>query len=108
MTPQESPQAATLAANTSGGLYQMYTSTFGNVNFQIAPSMTGKVSNTFSTVPYVSLESIIYAQQISAQTSPVNIVSGQNTGQQNIQGSTTIQDANGLTRMVMGYNQGGF
>ena len=105
---QESQQSQNLAANTSGAMFQMYTATFGNVNFQIAPSMTGKVSNTFGTIPYVSLESIIYAQQINAQVSPTNIVSGQNTGQQNIQGSTTIQDSNGLTRMVMGFSPSGF
>lgn len=105
---QPSTDSQNLAQNTSGAMYQMYSSTFGNVNFQIAPSMTGEVSNTFGIVPYVSLESIIYAQQMQAQVSPTNIVSGQNTGQQNIQGSTTIQDANGLTRMVMGYSPSGF
>jgi hypothetical protein len=105
---QESQSSTNLAANTTGGMYEMYTATFGNVNFQIAPSMTGEVSNTFGTVPYVSLESVIYAQQMQAQVSPTNIVSGQNTGQQNIQGSTTIQDSNGLTRLVMGYAQNGF
>lgn len=105
---QPSQDSQNLAANTSGAMFQMYTSTFGNVNFQVAPSQTGEVSNTFGIVPYVSLESIIYAQQMQAQVSPTNIVSGQNTGQQNIQGSTTIQDANGLTRMVMGYQNGGF
>lgn len=105
---QQDSSASNLAQNTTGSPYEMYSATFGNVNFQIAPSMTGEVSNTFGTVPYVSLESIIYAQQMQAQVSPVNVVSGQNTGQQNIQGSTTIQDANGLTRMVMGYSPGGF
>jgi hypothetical protein len=89
-------------------MFEMYTATFGNVNFAINPSMTGEVSNTFGTVPYVSLESIIYAQQISAQTSPVSIMSGQNGGQQNIQGSYTVTDGNGLPRMVMGYQSGGF
>lgn len=107
MSPQNN-QASNLAANTTGAPMEMYTATFGNVNFQIQPSMSGQVSNTFGVVPYVSLESVIYAQQIQAQVSPTNIVSGQNTGQQNIQGSTTIQDANGLTRMVMGYAQQGF
>lgn len=101
-------QSGTLAQNTTGALFQMYTSTFGNVNFQIAPSQTGEVSNTFGIIPYVSLESIVYAQQIQAQTSPVNVMSGQNQGQQNIQGSYTIQDSNGQTRMVMGYSPGGF
>lgn len=86
----------------------MYSSTFGNINFQIAPSQTGEVSGSFGTIPYVSLESIIYAQQINAQTSPVNVMSGQNQGQQNIQGSYTITDSNGQPRMVMGYSQGGF
>lgn len=107
MQPQNS-QASNLAANTTGAPMEMYTAMFGNVNFQIAPSMTGEVSNTFSTVPYVSLESVIYAQANEAQVYPINIQSGQSQGQQNIQGSTTIQDANGLTRMVMGYNQNGF
>lgn len=105
---QPTQDSTDLAANTSGAMFQMYTSTFGNVNFQVSPSLTGEVSNTFGTIPYVSLESIIYAQQMQAQISPTNIVSGQNTGQQNIQGSTTIQDANGLTRMVMGYSPSSF
>jgi hypothetical protein len=78
------------------------------MNFQIQPSMTGEVSNNFGTVPYVSLESIIYAQQISAQTSPTNVMSGQSTGQQNIQGSTTVTDGNGLPRMIMGFQQNAF
>lgn len=105
---QPSSSNSNLAANTTGDMYQMYTATFGNVNFQIQPSMTGEVSNTFGTVPYLSLESVIYAQQMQAQVSPTNIVSGQNTGTQNIQGSTTIQDSNGLNRMVMGYSPNGF
>jgi hypothetical protein len=107
MQPQNQ-QANNTAANTTGGLYEMYTATFGNMNFAIAPSMTGEVSNTFGTVAYVSLESVIYAQAASAQNSPVNTLAGQNSGQQNIQGSYTIQDGQGLTRMVMGYSPGGF
>lgn len=105
---QPNSQATTLAANTTGGIYEMYTATFGNMNFVISPSMTGEVSNTFGTVPYVSLESIIYSQAANAQTSPVTLLSGQNSGQQNIQGQYTITDANGLPRMVMGYSVGGF
>lgn len=89
-------------------LSQSFMPIFGNMNFQIAPSMTGEVSGSFGTIPYLSLETLIYQQQSTAQTSPVNILSGQNGGQQNIQGSYTIQDSNGLTRMVMGYVPGGF
>lgn len=105
---QPSTESQNLAANTTGGQMEMYTATFGNMNFAIAPSMTGEVNNMFGTVPYVSLESVIYAQQNEAQTSPINIQSGQSQGQQNIQGSYTIQDSNGLTRMIMGYSPSGF
>jgi hypothetical protein len=105
---QPDTSSSNLAQNTNGSPYEMYTATFGNVNFQIQPSQTGEVSNTFGTVAYVSLESVIYAQQMQAQVSPTNIVSGQNTGTQNIQGSTTIQDSNGLNRMVMGFSPSGF
>lgn len=107
---QPGGQNATLAANTANTaqMYQTFTPTFGNLNFQIQPSMTGEVSNTFGIVPYLSLESLIYAQQNGAQIDPGNILGGQSSGQQNIQGSTTIQDGAGLTRMVMGFLQNGF
>ncbi len=105
---QPSSQSQTLAQNTSGAQMEMYTATFGNMNFVLQPSMTGEVSNTFGTVPYMSLESVIYAQQNEAQTSPINIQSGQSQGSTNIQGQTTITDTNGLPRMVMGYSPGGF
>jgi hypothetical protein len=108
MPPAQAQQATNLAQNTTGAPYEMYTATFGNMNFAIAPSMTGEVSNTFGTLAYVSLESIIYAQSITAQTSPASITAGQNSGQQNIQGSYTIQDGQGLTRMVMGFSPDGF
>lgn len=105
---QPNSQSQNTAANTSGAPVEMYTAAFGNMNFQIQPSMSGEVSNTFGIVPYVSLESIIYAQANEAQIYPINIQSGQMQGQQNIQGSTTVQDSNGLTRLVMGYSPGAF
>lgn len=89
-------------------MYQTYTPTFGNIGFQIQPSQSGEVSNTFGTVPYMSLEAMVYMQQMSAQTSPTNVLPGQNTGQQNVQGNYTITDETGNVRMVMGYQRGGF
>lgn len=89
-------------------LQQAYTPTFGNMNFQIMPSQTGEVSDTFGTIPYFSLEALIQMQASSAQLDPGRILGGQTSGQQNIQGSYTIQDSNGLTRMVMGYSPSGF
>jgi hypothetical protein len=105
---QPNSASSMTAANTNGGSMEMYTATFGNMNFAIQPSMTGEVSNTFGVVPYVSVESVIYAQSANAQVDPGRLLSGQNSGQQNIQGQYTIQDSNGLTRMVMGYQPGGF
>jgi hypothetical protein len=96
------------AANTTGGQMEMYTATFGNMNFTIQPSMTGEVSNTFGIIPYMSVESVIYAQSANAQIDPGRVMSGQTAGQQNIQGQYTITDSNGLPRMVMGYSPGGF
>lgn len=102
------PRGKDQTTSTNNAGMEMYTATFGNMNFMIEPSMTGEVSNTFGTIPYLSLESVIYAQANNAQIDPGRVMSGQTSGQQNIQGQYTIQDANGLTRMVMGYSQGGF
>lgn len=96
-----------LGQNLGTEATQAFTPVFGNMSFQILPSETGEVSNTFGTIPYISLENLFQSQQ-ATQISPSNIRSGQSQGQQNIQGSYTIQDSNGLTRMVMGFQQGGF
>jgi len=95
---------ANLAQNMANNslMYASFTPTFGNINFQIMPSPTGKVSNTFGVVPYLSLESLIYQQQMNAQVSPTNIVSGQNSGQQNVQGNMTVTDTLGQLRVSIG------
>jgi len=86
--------------------YATYTPIFGNMNFMIAPSKSGEVSNTFATVSNPpSVESLVYMQQMSAQTMPTSIVSGQNTGNQNIQGAYTVQNAVGTTQVSIGYTQ---
>lgn len=105
---QDSYQTLSQNSPNNSMMYQTYTPTFGNMNFQIMPSQTGKVSNTFGQVPYLSLESLVYMQQMNAQVSPTNITPGQNTGQQNIQGSMTVQDSFGNARLQMGYQQGGY
>jgi len=89
-------------------MYSTFTPTFGNLNFQIIPSQTGEVSNTFGTIPYLSLEALVYNQQISAQNSPSYTLPGQNTGQQNIQGQYTVTDNTGNQRIVMGYSPNAF
>lgn len=106
---QSTAQGQSIAQYSSSGQMELYTATFGNVNFMIEPSQTGEVSNTFGTIPYLPIDSVIYSGATGyAQVDPGTIVSGQMSGQQNIQGQYTIQDGNGLTRMVMGYSPGAF
>lgn len=100
-------QNATNIYANMGAFDPAFTAFFGNTGYQVNPSTTGEVSNTFATIPYVSLETLIKSGG-SAQVDPTTIGSGQQQGQQNIQGSQTITDSNGLGRMVMGYSPGGF
>lgn len=102
MQPMDSPSQIASNMPNQSLMYSTFTPTFGNIMFQIQPSMSGEVSNTYGTIPYLSLESLVYMQQIQAQTSPTNIVSGQNTGQQNVQGSYTVTDGTGNMRVQMG------
>ncbi len=97
--------SSNLAANMPNAslMYSTFTPTFGNLMFQIAPSMTGPINFKFGTIPYLSLEALVYNQQMQAQTAPTQILPGQNTGQQNIQGQYTVTDNAGNQRLVMGY-----
>jgi hypothetical protein len=97
-----SPSDIALNMPNASLMYSTYTPTFGNLLFQIQPSMTGEVSNTFGQIPYLSLESLIYMQQVQAQTSPTTVLAGQNTGQQNITGSYTVTDNANNVRVAIG------
>lgn len=108
MQPMDSSSSLAQNMPNASLMYSTFTPTFGNIMFQIQPSMSGEVSNTFGTIPYLSLESLIYMQQIQAQTAPTAILPGQNTGQQNVQGQYTVTDSLGNQRMTMGFSQGAF
>ena len=93
-----------LAANMPNAslMYQTYTPTFGNINFTIQPSQTGEVNSNFQVIPYMSLEAMVYMQQMQAQTAPTAVLPGQNTGQQNVTGQFTVTDATGNQRVSIG------
>lgn len=79
-----------------------YSPTFGNMSLAIMPSQTGEVSNTYGTITGTpSLEGLLYMQQIQAQVSPTNVLAGQNTGQQNTQGTITSTDGTGNVRVAI-------
>jgi hypothetical protein len=85
-----------------------YSSTFGNINFMIQPSNKGSFQEGFVTIPYLSLEALLYNGQMSNQTvAPRQIQTGSTAGTQNLQGGTTVTDANGNIRVQIG-TTGGF
>ena len=83
--------------------FTMYTTTFGNGSFVIQPPQPGDLSDQFPTVPYLSLEALLYTQQASnPSVSPTNIATGVATGQQVIAGSQTANDETGTPRALTG------
>jgi hypothetical protein len=52
-------------------------------------------------VPYVSLEAMVYMQQMQAQTNQVNSQGGAMAGQNNISGAITTKDGTGNIRVAI-------
>lgn len=102
MPPMSSPSDIAANMPNASMMFQTYTPTFGNINFQIQPSMTGEVSDTFGVTPYMGLEGLIYMQQMQAQITPTTVLPGQNTGQQNVQGQYTVTDTANNVRVAIG------
>lgn len=87
-------------------MFTMYTTTFGSLDFMIQPPSPGEVGSGFPTVPYLSLEALLYNQQASnPNVSPVNTMAGSNTGQQVIQSTQSANDSTGTPRSLMGNQQ---
>jgi hypothetical protein len=85
-------------------MFTMYSNTFGNGSFMMTPPSSGEVGDGFPALSYLSPEAIFYQQQASNRiSSPVNTLSGSNTGQQVINGQYTMQDSNGTSRYQQGY-----
>lgn len=85
-------------------MFTMYSTTFGNGGFAIQPPGPGEVGDGFPSVPYLSLEALMYQQMASnPQTAPYTTMSGSNTGQQVIGGQITQQDNTGTSRFQQGF-----
>lgn len=77
----------------------------GNVEFNIeAPNVKGmSVQPGFPQVPYISIESLIFFQNMTnPSVSTYQILPGSSTGQTVVSGQTTMQDAAGITRFSQG------
>lgn len=80
----------------------MFTTIFGNIGFMLAPSQTGEVNFSFGSLPYMSLESVLYLQQLNSQLDPSSIAPGQHQGQQNISGQFTVTGPAGNQQVAIG------
>jgi len=85
--------------------FTMYTTTFGNGGFIIQPASPGEVQAGFPTVPYLSLEAVLYTQMSSnPAVASTNVTGGVSTGEQQIGGSVTAKDSTGTSRFLQGYS----
>lgn len=84
--------------------FTMFTPIFGNGAFQVQPASPGEVQAGFSTVPYLSLEALVYQQQAqNTQVSATSINGGGNNGQQVVSSNQTTADSTGTPRTISGY-----
>lgn len=102
MQPMDSPSDISANMPNASMMYSTFTPIFGNLSFQIAPSETGEVNYGFGTLPYFSLEALLYMQQVNNATQPQNVLPGQSTGQQNISGQYTVTGAAGNVQVAIG------
>ena len=94
------------APNTSL-MFTMYSTTFGNGSFQLVPPQSGNMENGFPSIPYTSLEAIMYQQQSSnPMSSTYTVMAGSGAGQQVIASTQTSSDSSGTPRYVMGVQPG--
>ncbi len=85
-------------------MFTAFSPTLGYGAFQVMPPGPGEVGRGFPTIPYLSLEALLYQQMSSnPASSPFNTLSGSNTGQQIIGGQLTQQDSTGTSRYQQGY-----
>lgn len=101
----ESNFASEISQNVpnSSMMMMMYSATFGNVGFTVTPASPGTVQSGFPSVPYMSLEALLYNGQMSNPIVPTNnLLTGSTSGTQNIAGNMTTTDATGNIRVVIG------
>jgi hypothetical protein len=96
-------------------MFTMYTTTFGNMSFMVTPPTSmipGKpdqVQAGFPSVPYLSLEALLYQGQSSnPAVAPPNVLTGNTAGSQNINGQQTITNGAGQQVYTAGYSAQGF
>lgn len=83
--------------------FTMYTTTFGNGSFVIQPPMANAIGDDFPSVPYLSLEAVLYeAQSSNPATAAVNVTGGTAISQSVISGNQIGADSTGTPRSLTG------
>lgn len=98
-----SPSAIAENLPSQAMMFMQTSPIFGNNNFMITPATPGEVQGGFPSLPYMSLESQLYNQQMSNPiVAPVNIQTGSTGGTQNVSGNITTTDQTGNIRVAIG------
>lgn len=86
--------------------YTAFSTVFGNYNFAVTPPTPGKIGVGFPSVPYLSLEALLFSQAASnPAVSPTSVMSGTNVGEQATTGQSTARDSTGTTRVSDGFSR---
>lgn len=89
--------------------YTAFSTVFGNYNFMVTPATPGKIDTGFPSIPYLSLEALLFSQAASnPAVTPTSVISGTNIGQQSVSGNQTVTDKAGSVRILTGYSPGSF
>lgn len=100
----QAPNNASVNAPSAALAYTAFSTIFGNYNFVVTPATPGVIDLGFPTIPYLSLEALLFSQAASnPAVSPTSVMSGVNVGQQATAGQTTARDSTGTTRMTTGF-----
>ena len=107
MYPQsDNPEIADMQQNipSMALMYSMYTNVFGNYFSTITPPQPGQLSDQFPTLPYTSLEALLYAANASnPAVSPTQVITGSTSGIQNLTGAQVQNDGTGQARSLNGF-----
>jgi hypothetical protein len=104
MNPNSDFQAEQQNIPSMALMFTMYSAVFGNYALQIQAPQNGQMMDQYPTLPYQSLESVLYIGQASNPTiSPTNIQTGSTSGTQNLVGAQVQSDGTGTARSLNGY-----
>lgn len=102
----QSPDNTSVNAPSAALAYTAFSTIFGNYNFVVTPATPGKIDLGFPSIPYLSLEALLFSQAASnPAVAPTSILGGVNVGEQSVGGQQTSRDSTGTTRISTGYSK---